>query len=172
MPNSAHEKFTAYYHEYKDKIFNYLMYRLNHDRDICEELLMDIILKAYEKFADFDSEKGSFKTWIFTIAHNHLINHWRDRKNISSLDELEESGLQLATVDIKDDASGHFDKKVITTILEKLNASNREIISLRYLSELSYKEIADVTGKNEGAIRTGLSRALDQFKNMYQKFYE
>lgn len=164
MPDrDAHEVFVAHYEEMKDKVFTYLMYRLNFDRETAEDLLMDIILKAYENFHQFDSKKGSFKNWIFGIAHNHLLNHWRDRKTEVPIEQAE----NVAQEDNYDETPSPF----IAKVLSLLNDTEREMITLRYLSDLNYEEIAAITGKKEGAIRTSLSRALDRFKTLYDKLY-
>ncbi len=167
-----HEDFVAYYNDYKNKVFNYLMYRLNFDRNICEDLLMEIVLKAYEKFDQFNPKKGSFKSWIFRIAHNHLLNYWRDQKNIVSLDQFEENGLSLINVQVESNASKYFNEESVKKTLQCLSKEHQEVISLRYLNDMSFKEIAFVMEKKEGAVRTHLSRALSQFKKIYNRLYE
>lgn len=164
-------QFETYYQDYKDKVFSYLMYRLNFDRNLCEELLMDIVTKAYERFDQFDEDKGSFKTWFFTIAHNHLLNYWRDKKKVQSLDALEEKGVNLGSVEMEDKASKSFNQKNVEAILNLLTEKEREVISLRYLSDLSHKEIGEIMNKKEATVRTALSRAMKQFKQFHQKLY-
>ena len=171
--NIDHDRFIAYYNDHKDKIFTYLMYRLNFDQALAEDLLMDIVLRAYENFNKFDPEKGSFKTWIFTLAHNHLLNFWRDnqKKKTVSLENLEEEGVFTAVTEADNPVSQDIENKKIQHILSLMKEDEREIIILRYLEELNYGEIAQITGKNEGAIRTSLSRALDRFSDLYKKIY-
>ena len=174
MPMSQTEnQFLTYYQEFKDKVFNYLMYRLNFDRALAEDLFMDVVLKAYQHFGDFDPKKGSFKTWIFTLAHNHLVNHWRDRQKSEavSLDKMEEEGVTVAITEMKDEVSGQIEGKNIRHALSLLSEAEREVITLRYLEDLDYAEISRITGKNEGAIRTSLSRAMDRFSVTFKKLY-
>lgn len=171
--SEANDPFLGYYQEFKHKIFNYLMYRLSFDRALAEDLMMDIMLKAYQHFGNFDPVKGSFKTWIFSLAHNHLVNHWRDRKKHEavSLEAMEEEGVSPAFVEPVDDATKSFDNERIRRILSLMGDAEREVVTLRYLQELDYAEIADVLGKKEGAIRTSLSRAMDRFEQLYKKIY-
>ncbi len=161
--NKDHELFIAHYQNTKDKVFTYLMYRLSFDHATCEDLLMDIVLKAYENFHQFDQKRGSFKNWLFGIAHNHLVNHWRDRKEEVPLEYVDEIVSEPAACELPD--------QTIHKILSLLTETEREVITLRYLNDLSYEEIAEITDKNEGAIRTSLSRATDQFKTFYNKLY-
>ena len=170
MSSDDHEQFVGHYEENKDKVFTYLMYRLNFNREVCEDLLMDIFLKAYEHFHTFDSNKGSFKNWIFRIAHNHLVNFWRDDKKEASLDEIEEDS-KIEAVSIDETISDQIIDEQIQHVLSLLSDTEREIITLRYLNDFSYQEIAEILNKNEGAVRTSLSRALEQFKKIYQKVF-
>lgn len=166
------DPFLAHYQEYKDRLFNYLMYRLQFDRAQAEDLLMDIILKAYKNFASFDPAKGSFKTWIFTLAHNHLVNFWRDRgsRAADSLEALEEKGI-TPSVEPEDLVSGQIEGEKVRHVLSLMPEGEREVVVLRYLEDLDYPEIARILDKKEGAIRTSLSRALGRFETIYKKLY-
>lgn len=167
-----HLQFIHFYEECKNPLFAYLMHRLNFNKTVAEDILMDIVLKAYEKFAQFDSEKGSFKNWIFGIAHNHLINFWRDRKDLSSLEALEELGIMPAlTQPDQHELEQSLDHEHIQTILLKLSCQERSILTLRFLDELEIVEIASALKKKKAAIRTQLCRALKHFGLFYQKFY-
>jgi RNA polymerase sigma-70 factor (ECF subfamily) len=171
--SEANDRFMGHYQENKDKVFNYLMYRLNFDRALAEDLFMDVVLKAYSHFGEFDPSKASFKTWIFTLAHNHLVNYWRDRQKAEavSLDQLEEEGVTVAITEMAEDVSAQIDGKNIRKVLSLMADSEREVVTLRYLEDLEYAEISKITGKKEGAIRTSLSRSLNRFSTFYRKLY-
>jgi len=170
--NNSHGEFVGYYHEFKDRLFTYLMIRVNFNREQAEDLLMDVILKAYQHFKSFDPKKGSFKTWIFTLTHNHLVNYWRDerRHKTDSLEQLEENGF-VSSVAPEDTASPRIENENIQQALSLMNNSEREVISLRYFEDLGFKEIAKILEKNEGAVRTELSRALKHFSEIYKKLF-
>ncbi len=171
--NSSHDQFLRHYHDHKDKLFNYLMVRLGFNRPQAEDLLMDIVLKAYENFGKFNPEKGSFSTWIFTVAHNHLVNHWRDdaKRKTTSLDKLEEGGYTAASIEAEDRVSPVIQNEKIEKVLNLMSDTEKEIITLRYLQDLEFSEIAEVLNKKEGTIRTSLSRAMRRFSEIYQKIY-
>jgi len=172
--NPEHDRFLAYYHDHKDKLLIYLMARLNFDRSVAEDLLMDVVLKAYENFHKFDPGKSSFKTWIFTLTHNHLVNYWRDskKKKTTSLDQLEEAGFSAAAISPEDKVSPRIESEKIQHVLSLMKDAEREIITLRYLEDLDYHEIAKIINKKEGAVRTNLSRALKRFSELYKKIYD
>ncbi len=163
--------FIMLYEEHKNALFNYLMYRVNFNRSLADDLFMDVMLKAYEHFPSFDVKKGSFKTWLFGIAHNHLANYWRDRKEAVSLDGLEEQGVTLAVSPPTHGASAMSEHRQIQKVLSLLNEDERVVISLRFIDQLEFCEIAEVLRKKEGAVRTQLSRAMSHFKQLYDKVY-
>ncbi len=168
---SEHAQFTSHYNDTKDHVFNYFMVRLSYNRAVAEDLLMDIMLKAYEKFHKFDPKKGTFKTWIFTLAHNHLVNYWRDSKSTSSLDAMEESGFSPATVELNDETEQNIENEKIQRVLSKMKEGEREVVVLRYIQDLEYGEISTILSKKEGAIRTKLSRSLKKFEKLYKELY-
>lgn len=150
------------------------MVRLNFNREQAEDILMDVVLKAYENFDKFDSRKGTFKTWIFTIAHNHLVNFWRDssKKKTVSIEKLEEGGVSVGSVEHEDLVTPSLENKKIQKALSLMSESEREMISLRYFEDMEFKEMAAILNKKEGAIRTGLSRSMKHFSEIYQKLYK
>lgn len=162
--NSA-EEFTKYYEEHKNSIFNYLLYRVAFKKDIAEDLTSEIFLKAFEHFDSYDRARP-FKTWIFAIAHNHLVNYYAGRKETLPLNEAIELVKKLPEGDDLDE------KMLIANILglvEKLPTNQRDLIVMRYVNDISNQEIAEILGKEEGAVRTGLSRAIAALREQYEK---
>lgn len=162
-----HDLFIEYYEQNKNKVLTYLMYRLNFNREISEDLLMDIVLKAYEKFNSFNDKKGSFKNWIFTIAHNRLVNYWRDEKKRKT----EAADKVFMDEDVRESTERKIEKKMIGKIFSMMDEKNTELLTLKYINDFDNNEIAVITKKNEGAVRTALTRAMSQFKELYEKFY-
>lgn len=157
--------FVQYYEAHKKSVFTYLLYRVSFNRELAEDLTSDVFLKAFEHFDSFDALRP-FKPWIFRIAHNHLVNYFMTKKaqTVALEDVAEisvEAGLQKTT-----------DESMLMEKVEKLVADlpdlQKELILLRYQNGLSHKEIAEIVGKEEGAIRTSVSRALDTIR---QKFH-
>lgn len=161
------DEFTRYYEEFKNPIFNYLLYRVSFDRDVAEDLTSEVFIKAFENFHRFDRTR-SFKTWIFTIAHNHLINFVTGRRQTVSLDEAIAIGADKETAK---NFGEEVDTKVLTeeifSMVSELPESQRELVVMRYVNDLSNSEIASVLRKDEGAVRTALSRAVSALRAEY-----
>lgn len=164
MPHAdALQEFTRYYEEHKKTIFNYLFYRVGFNRDTAEDLTSDVFLKAFQAFDSYDRNR-SFKTWVFTIAHNHLVNFYAGRKNVLPLEEAIEV---VKEIPISQTVEEKMLKEKILRLVSKLPATQRELVILRYVNDLSHHEIAQIVGKEEGAVRTALSRAVALLRDEY-----
>jgi RNA polymerase sigma-70 factor (ECF subfamily) len=151
------------------------VYRSNFDQAKAEDLLMDIFFKAYKHFDRFNPKKGSFKTWLFAIAHNHLISSWRnkDKKETLSLETLEEKGFTPIYEDssVADELTNQIENSNIRQALSYLGEAEREMIQLRYFEDLKFEEISKITGQKEATVRQQLSRARKNLARYYEKFY-
>ncbi len=159
-------EYTRYYEEYKNAIYNYILYRVRYDRDTAEDLTADVFVKAFENFEKYD-RKRSFKTWIYTIAHNHLINHLTGIKPVVQLDDTLAANLEAQTEHYGDSLDHQMMMGQIGSLMADLPEATRELLTLRFVNDLSNTEISEVLGKDEGAVRTGLSRAIAALRNKY-----
>ena len=152
--------YIDYYNKYKDKIYTYLWYRSGYNSQIAEDLTSDVFLKALKSFDSFDPEK-SFQAWIYAIAKNHLINYYTKSGREVPLDEAEKAHYCMEeNFDNKDEL-----EKIIIKINELKNY-HKEVLLLRFVDGLSNVEIAEMINKDEGAVRTQISRALKELREI------
>ncbi len=155
---SEHGEFMSYYNLYADKIFTFILYRVNFNRAVAEDLTQEIFIKAFTKFETYDRTR-QFSAWIFTIARNHLLNYYRDRKEEYELSEIHASPYNAADrLDVK------MESEALLARIREMEPYSRDVLLMRYVDGLSHGEIAEVLGKEEGAVRTQLSRALKKLK--------
>ena len=84
------EEFICLYEEFFPKIYNSVYYRVN-DATTAEDIVSQIFLKILKNKDQYSSEKAKLSTWIYTIAHNCLIDFYRKNDSVETLDILEES---------------------------------------------------------------------------------
>lgn len=154
-------QFLRYYNQFHDKIFTYLLYRVQFDRPLAEDLTSEVFLKAYDKFDSFDKDR-SFQAWIYRIAHNHLVNHYKGKKPQTALEDVEH--VLEDDTDLPQHIDIQIDLERLKLLMAELPDAMQEIIELRYLHELSHDEIAECLQKNVGAVRTMLSRSMKKLK--------
>lgn len=152
------DNFVGYYNQFKNKIFVYFLYRVNFNREVAEDLTSEIFLKALKNFDSYKQER-SFQAWIFAIAHNHLVNYYRIAGRESyPLAENYSEGSGLDKVEIT------YELDLVFKKIKSMEPADRDVLLLRFVDQLTNSEIADVLGKNEGAIRTSISRSLKKLR--------
>ncbi len=150
---------------YARRCFGYF-YRLTGDRDLSEELLSILFMRLVEKIGSYQG--GSFESWLFRIAANIFHDHLRARKRRKNLwnarrTELESLPTGLPKSDGKDE---RLDRLQVQ--LDRLDADTRELIMLRFHSELSFKEIAKLRSEPIGTTLSKLHRGLKKLRELME----
>lgn len=150
------------------KIFRYVYSKVG-DRELAEDLVSEISIKALEHFDSYDESKP-FGGWFYGIARNHVIDHYKKYKKQqhASLDELE--NLMPDKSNPADDAERSMSVERLRSALAKLTEEKKELVTLRYLAGYSYKEIGEMFGKEENTVKVATHRAVSELKKMLQ-FY-
>lgn len=162
---------------YEEKILRYVRRIANVSKEVSEDLVQEIFLKAYENINDFD-DSLKFSSWLYRIAHNHVISHWRKHKNEKLLSwDADDNFKNMFESD--DDLTRELDQKItaerMREVLDKLKPAYREVLVLRYMEDKDYIEIGDILKKPVGTIGTLILRAKKELKKEIengQNFYK
>ena len=150
------DTFSRFYEEFAQPVYAFLYYRTR-SKAVAEDLTSQSFLKALEKFDRFDESKGGFKPWIFQIARNTLVDHYRSAKPTRDI----ETAYDLAgDDDVEDTMKRTENAERVQKALSCLNDKQRDIVLMRLWDELSFKEIADLLSKTEASIKMTFYRAL------------
>jgi len=152
--------FSAYYKEIFSKVYSFICYRVN-DSATAEDLTSQTFLKGFERYEQFDPFKASFKTWIYKIAQNTLIDHFRTHAVHVDLVHAEEV---VAEDNILNTLITKENHERAHKLLKKLSAEQRRLVIMRLWDELSYQEIAAITGKSEASLKMAFVRAMNVLK--------
>lgn len=162
------EAFGEIYKLYVTKIFRYCKFNVNDEfeaQDICQETFV----KALKSIKDFDANRNnwSIQAFLFTIARNLIIDRSRRKKTLNIDNQ------QL--LETNEDFYEHIDKKnninIVRQALSKLEDVERQIIILRYFEEMNTKQVANILGIKDGALRVRLHRTMDKLKKIMEIFY-
>jgi len=143
------EAFAQLYEEYFDKIYRYLALRVGNEME-AEDMTQQVFLNALRSISSFKWKGVPFSAWLFRIAHNQAVDHLRRKKKRAAvpLDESLSSGdSPHATTELK------MDIEQLLRATKRLTEAQREVISLRFTSELSIAQVAKVMGKSQGAVK-------------------
>jgi len=161
--NGDKEAFGVLYEMYFVPVFRYLFARLNSKTET-EDLTQEVFLKVYQNINKVEIKDNSPLSYFFTVARNLLIDYWRKKKEV-----LIEKEIVLPNYK-ESDLIEQIEKKemgeIIKKLIRELTLDQQEVIILRFINEMSNKEIAKLLGKREDAVRQLQSRAL---KNLREK---
>jgi RNA polymerase sigma-70 factor, ECF subfamily len=143
--------FEVLYDRYNRLIYRFLFRMLWQNRELCEDFTQDIFLKIIEKPDSFDT-KRSFKSWIYTLAANKCKNAYRDKKNIQNIDNEIFTHNDSIIFDIDNQ---QFEEE-LSKAIDGLEVSAKQCFVLRYLEDLSVKEIAQIVDIPEGTVKSRL----------------
>ena len=144
-----------------DRHFDYVQaicLRMLRDPGAAEDARQEVLFRVASRIRSFD-QRSSFRTWVFAIARNVVLNEIRSRARTPAPAEAVETAA---------DAAGHepeVDTRLdVDAALARLSAARREVIVLRYLCDLPYQEIAEVLGIPVNTVRTRLRRGLGDLR--------
>jgi len=155
--------FGFLYDRYAERIYRFVYYK-TFNKEMAEDIVSDVFYKALERINSYDPEKGVFSAWLYRIARNTVIDKYRTKKTTVDIDDIFDLG-EDTRLEEKLDAEATLKK--VSKYLEKLNAKQREIVTLRVWEELSYKEIADIVGSTENAVKMAFSRTIREVRENF-----
>jgi RNA polymerase sigma-70 factor (ECF subfamily) len=125
-------------------------------------------LKVARTIKTFDQGRGNFNTWIWQIAKNTLTDHLRSvRRNLSDSESNTDVDLNEVANERETDHLVKDEARQILKIVEEYTEEDQELFRMRYIAELSYKEISEITGRSENALRVALHRIKEKIKEDY-----
>lgn len=162
---------------YKTRLFNYL-FRLVRDQDEAEEIAQETFVKAFIH-ADKYKTIAKFSTWLYTIATNLVRNRLRAKKRaprfLSLWGRSGDSDEDVKPIDLEDTGrqpDAQFNDRelgeIINSAIEKIPEKYRASFVLREINQLSYEEIAAVTGLKLGTVRSRINRARNYFRRIVE----
>ena len=158
-----------------------ICYRFTGSASDAEDLTQDVFLKLYKNLSTFDLQKGSFQTWITTLARNLLVDHFRRTRLDRASDSLDatydgqEDGPTMADrlADSRSSQEQQFAslelKNRIQDALKQLSPELREAVILRDLEDMDYKDIARILRIPEGTVKSRISRGRGELAKLLQR---
>ncbi len=160
------QAFSTLYDRYFLSVYAYLRSRAESDED-ASDLTQQVFLQAMRGLPGYDERKGSFPAWLFRIARNAATDAHRRRRTWVSWESLPET-LQGAVGGDPEEGALHRESLAqLRELFAGLASDKRELLWLRFASELEVREIALVVGKSPAAVYKGISRALRELEEGY-----
>ncbi len=151
------EAFAKLYDAYVERVSRYIYFRVAEDCDM-EDIVSQVFLKAWENLDRYKMGSSPFIAWLYTIARNLVIDHYRTKKNTLSLDDAIPFPSDMDMPD--DEAQTHFDLEAMRDALQALSKDQQQALILKYIAGLPNDSIAKVMNKQEGTVRGLQMRGL------------
>lgn len=149
------EAFGEIYGIYLDRIYRYILYQVK-DKMTAEDLTEEVFLKAWKGLKSYRGKGKAFSSWLYRIAHNHVVDHFRSKERDSSLDTEMIAALDGPEQEVEE---GIMQQELLEA-LSHLTPQRRRVIILKFIEGLDTSEIAQIMRKSQGAIRVMQMRAL------------
>lgn len=167
--SGCNEAFDELLLRYKDRLYSYISYIVRNN-DMADDLFQETFVKAIMTLRQGRyKENGRFYAWLTRIAHNLLIDQFRNERNEALVYDEEDSETVWQEVAMMADGYREYElinEQVLTDVrvlMDKLPDNQREVVYMRFYQDLSFKEISEITGVS---INTALGRMRYGIMNM------
>ncbi|MEI7709708.1 MAG: sigma-70 family RNA polymerase sigma factor [bacterium] len=171
--NGDQSSFKNLINRYTPPLYNFIA-RLTNKND-APDIVQEIFIKVWKNLNRFDASKASFKTWVFTIARNTATDYLRKKRSLvfSDIENGEDEDINSFAENIPDEQllpsaalEKIQDKEFLDRILEKLQTSYREVLTLHYQENMTFDEIGKVLNKPLNTVKSQHRRALIELRKL------
>jgi RNA polymerase sigma-70 factor (ECF subfamily) len=152
-------EFKQLYLKWLKPIYRYFYFRVGNAKD-AEDLTSQVFLKVYEDLPRYRN-RGCFSAWLFAIAHARVVDHYRKGSREVPLDSLPPAASSPDSPSLADQAA---DVRQVMDLLQTLPEEEQELLRLRFMAGLSYREIGLALNRKEDAVRKSITRLLDRLQ--------
>lgn len=166
--------YEALYKRHRRPVMSYIG-NMIHDKSVVEEVSQEAFFKLYRHRSQYEVGR-KFRPWLWTIARNTTLDYLRKKRDLL-LEDISSGEDERDAVSLIEDESTNIeealmrkaDQERVHDILNRLPDSQKEILSLASLSEMSYEEISEITGKSLSSVKSVLFRARKKFMEELKK---
>lgn len=172
------EAFGAIYDAQVTRIYRFILFKIGNPGD-AEDLTHEVFLAAWRTIKSYEERSGiRLTSWLYRIASNRVIDHYRSEKRNMSLDELiAGNGLPIELVtssgaNLIKALSHKMDLQEVMGAVRNLTDDQQNVVIMRFIEDLTPEETGAAIGKNAAAVRLIQHRALEKLKVMLKTNHE
>lgn len=164
------DKLGLLFERYNRPLYSFF-YKKTFQTDVSEDLVQSVFERML-KYRSTYSGSGAFTTWMFSIARNAHIDHYRQNKKHNEKEELDEDRMGGASPEFGEMDERTKRKKILELALDQLDEDKKEVVILSRYEGLKYAEIAEIQGVTESAVKVRFFRAMKDLKNIVHTLSE
>jgi RNA polymerase sigma-70 factor (ECF subfamily) len=150
--------FGSLYDHYQPHIYRFVFVKVSR-REEAEDLTHQVFLQAWQNIQNYRDFGFPFSSWLYRIARNEVIDYYRSKKEHVPLDEVDPEFFAVSG-NGPDTAEQNFQMQKVLAVIRTMKPDYQDIIIMRFVEELSLKEVAAALHKSEGAVKLLQHRAL------------
>jgi RNA polymerase sigma-70 factor (ECF subfamily) len=158
------DAFGLIYEEFVDRLYRYVFFRV--DSEDAEDLLETVFVKAWENIGKYKATGDKFSSWLFRIAHNLVVDHYRLNHSIEAI--TEEYQEYRAEHHPGVSAERSLESNLLKKGLSALKDEYQQVLVLKYINDMPNSDVAAILGKSEGNLRVLQYRALRALRGVLQ----
>lgn len=164
--NGDQQAFAALYDAYINSIYRFIYIRVE-DQQTAEDIAANVFLKAWEKLGGYQQRGLPFRAWLFRIARNAVIDHYRTRKEVAPL-EAAANATDRRSLSLADRVGVKLEVDHILGLMEQLTEDQRNVLTLKLVHGFDTDEVAKTLGKRQGAVRALQMRGLQTLAKLME----
>lgn len=162
--------FTVLYRRYAGKVFAKCISMLA-DEGLARDATQDIFIKVLLNLSKF-TEQSSFSTWVYSITYNYCIDMIRKKKKMPLLFTEDVGKVSRETnEELPDSVLLEMKQERLEKVIDRLPPGDKAILMMKYIDDLQIREIGDVLGKTESAIKMQIMRAKQRAQIIYEELF-
>ncbi|MCX6702314.1 MAG: sigma-70 family RNA polymerase sigma factor [Candidatus Wolfebacteria bacterium] len=160
--------FGLLYDHYQPQIYRFVYLKVSH-REEAEDLTHQVFLNSWKRLGNYRHQGFPFSSWLYRIARNEIIDFYRTRKNRAYIEETADTeiGMEpLINSEIAEILDTTFEVELVKQAISKLRSTEQDVIIMRFVEDLSPREVADAIGRTPEAIRLIQHRAIKNLRKI------
>ena len=152
------ESFAQLYDAYMERVYRYVYFRVT-DHELAEDITSRIFLKMLEKLNTYQVGQSPIIAWLYRMAHNAVIDHYRMKRTFVSVEDLHPADVRQED-GIEEKLELQSKSHQLRAALQGLTKGQQRVLILKFIDGFTTREIARQLGKRQGAVRGLQMRAL------------
>ena len=160
------DAFGDLYSIYLDSIYRYVFYHIR-DKMMAEDITQEVFLKAWNAIGSCKGKEQTFSSWIYRIAHNQIVDKFRSTPDLTTTEITVES--LPGNIDVEKDAEIKLEWEQTLETISCLPEKQKQVVILKFIEGMDNREIEQITGNSQNAIRVLQMRALNTLRQQLHK---
>jgi RNA polymerase sigma-70 factor (ECF subfamily) len=164
--NKDKKAFGILYDYYQPKIYRFIFIKTGSKED-SEDLTHQVFLSAWQKIEEYEERGFPFSGWLYQIARNAVIDFYRSKRHNVQLEEVE--NILPDNSYIEEDIDLKIKLEKLMNAIKQLKTDYQDVVIMRFVDDLSVREVANILNKSEGSIKLMQHRAIKKLKEIFEK---